>query len=286
METTVSYYTYGEDVLLFNFVLDFVILFFAQKIITGRYALSRLCFAALLGSVYALFSVLFPHTWGEPYAKLLISFVMGICVLEHKKDVRSCIAVTACIYAMSFFFSGFVLFLFENARALPIKNAVFVLFSVCVVAILLFAGIEAYKSNFRNSAFLYSATLCYKNQQMQVALFLDSGNAVKRIYGKYVIFLQKPVLEALLTDLHTLVSKEYNEIIETIETAPCCDRAKIVFISTAAQLLQPMPAFMLDWVAIESEERVIRNNVLAVMMKDAFPRKKAAGLFNADFIFD
>lgn len=284
-----QYYTYGEDVLLFNFLFDFMIVFLASKLVLGSVKPLPLFCASLLGSLYALAAVLFPAYFAGHTVKLISCLIMSLILLmgyEFRLKLLVCLSFS--IYGLSFFFSGTVLFLFEEFAGVGKMGPAVSLCVGIMCVVFLFCGINAYKYKVRENASLYTGRLVCRGKNVEVQLFLDTGNNVSKIYGKHVVFLDETIIKLIFNDSIFSNDRSYTTFLEQIQKGNKPLGVEIVFVSTATSVMEPMLAFLLDRVEILRDHATVvcRENVWGVMMKDSLANVGFSGLISADFIFD
>jgi len=101
-------YIYADIFMIFNIVLNGIILLFTALLAGVNYKLWRILFAAALGSIYALGSLLNDYSvLYTPWAKLLASLIIVLSAFPIR-SVRSLAVIVSGFYIVSFLLGGAV----------------------------------------------------------------------------------------------------------------------------------------------------------------------------------
>lgn len=166
---------YIEYAFLWNFALDFVLLWLSLLAVKRKIGWGRLSLAALVG---ALFALLFPLLSLPRFLSYLLKFSVG-CLLsliafgfpKNKKERGMYALNCALFFSFTFAFGGAILALFGDT---PKKG--FVLLTVAILSGISLFLIEKLYQKRAIHRYIYPCTITCKEKQMEVSGFYDSGN--------------------------------------------------------------------------------------------------------------
>lgn len=177
---------YVEDVILDNFVINFLILLITAKLLKINYKIVFLIISAITGVVFTLLSlviyinsyVIFLYKFLTAVTMVLIAFKF-ISLKNFLLQFLTFIFTTAIIGGLCFlicFSFGEVEIINDN-----IYFKMFLPFGIIIVLIALFSYflfkiVELIKIQSFNSNFIYSATLLENNKKINIMAYMDTGN--------------------------------------------------------------------------------------------------------------
>lgn len=201
---------YVEWILLDNFLMDFLILYATLRLSEKQVCLWRGALGAVVGSIYALFAVLFPILTALPF-KVLASFAMCAVARPIRPLKRFGISLLS-MYGVTFVLGGAVLFFvylstgeFGNLYInLPILR--YLLIGGALGSLLLEFFLRRRFPRICES-YDIKATIC--GESISLNGFLDTGNALKDFAGASVIIADR---QALLSQLSPALAERVQSL--------------------------------------------------------------------------
>ena len=204
---------YYEEIVLLNFLLDFMILYGTKRVLKRKQSIMRLLVASFIGSFTVLFLFIKVSSLILFLIKILISSIM-ILISFGRKNYFSNIFY---FYMISIIVGGSI-FLFdlnEDSSFYYIS-----LLGVCFGTIFIFVY-EAlqYKEKYLNK---YCVTILYQNKKYQLEGFIDTGNRLISPIKK-----ESVILVNLKLDMKQVIYVPYKAL-NTTGVIPCIRPDKIV----------------------------------------------------------
>ncbi|MDU2066614.1 MAG: sigma-E processing peptidase SpoIIGA, partial [Sporomusaceae bacterium] len=187
---------YFDELLLLNFVLNSLILFFTAWVSGAPFLPVRAFGAALLGSVYSLGEVL-PQLalLYEPLSKLVLSFLL-VHIAFVCQTWRQMTRMLLIFWCTSFVFGGAILgwhFFWQSSffwtEAQPFEFTLSQIIGGGVIGgscILIWS--KGFLQQFRHEKLYFPVTICYGENSIVLKGYLDTGNAL------YTLADHRPVL--------------------------------------------------------------------------------------------
>ncbi|WP_172369764.1 sigma-E processing peptidase SpoIIGA [Sporosarcina jiandibaonis] len=185
---------YGELIIGLNMLFNFVILSFANKVVSAGATRGRLIIASLLGAIPVTF---FPSS----VIAILISFIcMTICAFGIGQEQWKNSAVMVLIGAVV---AGGLLTVLQNQITTPSGSI-----SILLYAVIAYISLYLMKKKWldvrtvrRVSELIADSTLYIWNEKIQISVFVDSGNScTEPLSGAPVHFVSFRLLEDVIPE--------------------------------------------------------------------------------------
>ena len=179
---------YIELILLDNFLMDFIILFFSVRLSERRVKIWRILLSALLGGIYSITAVLF-YSLRSMMLKILVSLIL-VALARGFKNPRGYFLSIATFYGCSMLLAGAVL-LCEYASGgniadsfvnIPILRYLLLGASLGIITAEIIIRRKQLKTHKR-----YIVTAKFGNRTIELNAALDTGNSVTDSAGNGVI---------------------------------------------------------------------------------------------------
>jgi stage II sporulation protein GA (sporulation sigma-E factor processing peptidase) len=204
-------YIYADVFIIYNMLLNGVILLLTAALTGTDYKLWRILCAAGLGSVYALAGLYGDYGYlYVPIAKFLASLIILAAAFPFR-SIKSLAVATGGFYIVSFLLGGAVmgwLFFFRQSAvtipgdtawlSLPGEQVAAAVLVAVLTAILVWRRLTAVTAVRR---MLVTLTISYENRQTKVTAFLDTGNQLFTVAGHNpVVLVEQQALTPILSE--------------------------------------------------------------------------------------
>lgn len=281
---------YVDVIFIINFIMDFILLVTAGRILRYESSPLRMCLGAAAGAAGACLFAVTPEINRLVRfltAYLLLSFLM-IWITFRRKSWREQIKAVVLLYISTFFlggllnglyyYTGFGLHLADNSHLYLLLA-----FLTGTAGMLIFVRFLR-KLRYKESE-LYTAELTFHEKTVRAVGFMDTGNCLRDPYlGKPVIVTEYTVIEPLLTNSeNTMLQK----LLDNFEEG--CSSGNFPEWKEAAGEILPirlipfhsvgksgmLPAFELDKVVLwEGKEETVREKVLTAISRKKLSVRK------------
>jgi len=178
---------YIEQILIDNFIINFLIIFCASIILKIKFNKILIGLSSLIGAVFALFSPLinFPSAFLF-LIKIVLSLFM-VSILKKYKKFKEFILIYLTFILLTMLFGGACLFLLTSfdknfnlnnytTYSLPLGLIVIIIFFIMIIIKNIFKNVYRRKSV---NNFIYNIILFNNEKYFKLTAFLDSGNLLK-----------------------------------------------------------------------------------------------------------
>ena len=178
---------YIEQVLIDNFIINFLILLSLSKILKVKLKKYRLVISSLLGSIVALILPLFNFSFIlNSLVKILLSLIMVILVKKFTK-FKEYFLYHLTFLLLTFVFGGaclFILTMFDknfntsnfSTYSLPLGAIVLIILFIYIVIKNIFKN---FYTRQKINNFIYKIIIENNNEKDEILAFLDSGNTLE-----------------------------------------------------------------------------------------------------------
>lgn len=202
---------YIDLVLLINFIFDFIVLLGTSIILKRRVKLYKIIIGCLVGTLSMLVLFIRFNTFSLFLFKIIISSLMLITTFNYR-DIRFFLKNTYYFYMISIILGGLIYFF--NNQFMVASNMMFtscyrynIYFGIVISVI----GIIIYLRNIKDLKLNYNkylkAIIYFKNYEIEVNAFMDTGNKLKDPYLFRPIILVK---EDIIRDKSGVLFVPYN----------------------------------------------------------------------------
>lgn len=189
-------YVYGEEVIIVNFIGNFILLLSVFKARRLKAAYLRICVSAAIGAAYAFGAIACEGLFVSWVGKLAALAAMGAAITKPLKllDVMiNCALVTVASFA-----SGgcilFISYLFNPYLSAAVDRAISVTYPAAAFGMIIgaFATVKIYQKVFlKLEGVEYSkVTVTSEGVEMTLTLLEDSGNLLRTNTGAAVVLLE------------------------------------------------------------------------------------------------
>ena len=191
---------YLDVIFVVNFIYDFIILLSSSVILKRNVKLTRIILGSLIGSITIFILFIRFNSFTLFLFKLVISIFMVLITYGYN-DIRYFIKNIYYLYLVSIILGGLLYFInnnFSHNVGLVFYNSYKLnIFFGIIISII---GIYIYMKNIRDLKINYNkylkATIYFKDYEVEVKAFVDTGNKLKDPYSfKPIILVDKNILK-------------------------------------------------------------------------------------------
>ncbi len=231
-------YVYGEEVILVNFIGDFLIAATAVLARNKKFSPLRCSAAGIIGVAYAFAAILWSSITVHFPVKILVSFAMAFVITKNNK-IKDILLNTALLVFVSFVSAGCTLclsFLFSGSLILTggylFTSNYATIFSGMIlgcVSVYFIYGILNKQLKF--DRLIYECCIRFKGEIMKAKLLADSGNLLKTLTGNPVIVLESSLF-IYLTKITQVRFADYGEYEQYIKQKDIKAITSIIYAQT------------------------------------------------------
>lgn len=229
-------YVYGEEVIIVNFIGDFMILATVLFTRNKPFSIFRCAAGAVIGVLYAFGAILWGSITINLPMKLLVSCAMAL-IITKPCTFKDTIINAAVIIFTSFVSAGCTLFfsfvftssLYVGGGFLFSSNYALLFFGMlagCLSVKQIYGVMNKYLQFDR---LIYPCTVVYNNKIKTINLLADSGNLLRTVTGKNVVVLDHQIFSDL-TGISKMRFESYEEYEEYFRQLNEFDRFKVGII--------------------------------------------------------
>jgi stage II sporulation protein GA (sporulation sigma-E factor processing peptidase) len=280
---------YIDVLFIVNLVLNYLILFSADKFLKKESGALRILMGAGLGALYSVIIVILPGITFlySLIAKILLSILI-VYITFTPRTLKTFMKSILTFYGVSFLFGGAVLgvmYFYEGSGF--IKNGIIyyywnskwtlTVFGVAFAAIIFRTIIQITKFNFLKKNLIFSTIIFLNGRSVKVNGFVDTGNSMKEPFsGKPVIIVEFDSLKDILPiDIVNSISTddENNDLFESITNCKIDQfinyKFRMIPFSVLGKENDMIPAIIADYVEINDSDKTKRfkNVVIGIYNK-------------------
>lgn len=265
---------YGELLILYNTVFNFILLAFTCEVSRFEIKKSRLFVSALVSSFIA---VVFQHNW----CISIVSFVVLI-ILAFGFNLHVLIRKGGIMWIAALFLGGCLVFIQPFIEQLSVTNFFIISMLIAICAMYMFYRHWYYEKQQRlQSTFITSTVITFYNQHIALRCYIDSGNVcTEPISGKPVHFVS---CDAIMNHLpmdwqiglqHWDANDPYN-----VSALPksLAKRIRFIQLTTVQQHMSTTIAIRFDeWALTYPSKLLINEYIVLVKQNSNFPHNTEA----------
>ena len=211
---------YIEDIILDNFIINFVLLFLTAKILNIKYKKLLLILSASIGVCFTFLNLIINLSTIMLFAyKFLIALTMLLIAFNFKSFKQFMLRFFTFLLTTALM-GGFCFLICFSFGDIELINGIVyykiflpmgvIVGLVFILAILIIKIIEVIKLKSYNSNFIYNITLCENQKIINSTAFLDTGNTlVDPLTGKPVNIITYKLFQKIFKEvpLHQIILK-------------------------------------------------------------------------------
>ena len=169
---------YYEEVLILNFLLDFMILYGTKRILKINVCIFRLIIGSIVGSLTTFLLLIDISNFNLFIIKILLSIIIITISFGYKNILVN----TFYFYIISIIIGG-VFYLFELDNNIYIIHIILVIGSFIIIKLLVYELLK-YKEKYINK---YIVDIYFNNKKYKLEGFIDTGNRLISKKGENII---------------------------------------------------------------------------------------------------
>lgn len=218
---------YIEDVIIDNFIIDFIILYITAKLLKVRYKNFWMIISAGIGASFTVLSLVITLSTGLNFLyKFLTAVTMLLIAFNFKSFKQFALRFLTFLFSTALMGGFCFLICFSFGEITLINGNIYykiflpmgiIVGSIFIIAFLVIKIIEVIKFRAYNSNFIYNATLSEKEKTVSSLAFVDTGNTLTDpLTGKPVNIITYKVFQKLFKGipLHQIILKQVPEKLE------------------------------------------------------------------------
>lgn len=278
-------YVYGEEVILVNFIGDFII---AATVVLARnkkFSFLRCSAAGAIGVLYAFSAIIWSSVMIQFPVKILVSFAMAFFITKENK-IKDIFLNTALLVFISFVAAGctlFLSFLFSSSIVLSAgylfgSGYVTILAGMIIgcSSVYFLYGLLNKQLNF--DQMIYPCSVHINGEKRNVKLLADSGNLLRTISGNNVIVLENSIFTSL-TQILKVRFADYAEYESYVRSLNDCLKS-VVSIVFAQTIHSSEYLLVIKADEIRFENGVVLSDVYIASGNVKRPKGEFNGIFN------
>ncbi len=200
---------YVELVLIDNFFMDLIILFFTAKVLNEKFSIIKMISASLLGSIFALAIPILGEFMADfPIVFISLKFVFGcFLVVISRGTFKGIFVATITFYICTFVVGGAMIGLSYIFKSGQVFQTFFLLdvptSIILIVPIVMYFLIKMLVIKFFSTSsvqkFLYKGQLIFNNKSVNIKIFHDSGNFLVDLDNNPLPIVQYSSIKSILT---------------------------------------------------------------------------------------
>lgn len=203
---------YLDLVLFINFSFDFLLLLIVSLILKRNIKLKKIFYGGIVGSLSTFLLFIKLNNLELFLYKVIISILM-ILITFNYKNIKYILKNILYLYIVSIILGGFIYlincqFSYKHSGIIFFNNG----FSINIILLIIISPIMLYlykkelDSYKLNESYYYKMDIYYKDKELNLNAFLDTGNKLKDPYmGLPIIVANKNVIDEKLIDDFILV---------------------------------------------------------------------------------
>ena len=267
---------YIDIILAENMIMNYIILFATGIIVKVSFKQTKLIFASLLGSLYAIMSYVSKlEVYMNQATKILLSIII-IYIAFTPKNIKMLVKEWVIFYLTSFCFGGAAYYLLYYISPKQINNINGILTGSYPIKIAILGGILGFiiiiisfkiiKNRINKSSIFYDIEIGLNDKKCTFKAILDTGNLlVDPITSSPVIIVESKVIKKIISEdilkniLDFSNSNNYENVPEEMRT-----RCRFIPFSSIGKKNGIIVGIKLDYIKIyEEDNELIRNDVIA-----------------------
>ena len=282
----VETYVYGDVILLENLIMNYLILWSTARLTRYKYSKLKLLIAALLGSIYALFSYFPEYSYLYSFFMKILFSILIVIIAYMPAYFHLLLKLIGVFYIVSFMFGGaaFGFFYFINGLDLTRNGVSFI--ADFPIRVLVVAVIAAYftvryswdyiQHRIKRERLILTVEMSFDKKQLCLDALVDTGNSLKDpITNAPVMITEYGMIRELLPDdiqkiFEQSGENDLNAIAEIMAISKWAARFRIIPYKSLGRENGMLVGFKPDLVTIfDSGRRVqLRNIVIAIYRKN------------------
>lgn len=206
---------YIDLVFLFNFIINFILMFSIEKVFKDKIKYFRLFIASFIGSCIVVLSLFYKEVFK------IFKFSLGILIMAigtQKITFSKSIIKISMFYTENLALVGFL-------GTFEVNTCVWLIFATALIlGLLFFEHFKKYYIFLLNAK--YNVIVTQKNQIFKCGAFLDTGNSASNSYGVPIVFLDKKYQKDIFQEYQLVSINTVNG--EKLEKAYKVDKFEII----------------------------------------------------------
>ena len=292
---------YIDVIFLENVIMNFIILYATAIILKINPKTTRLIFASIIGSVYAIITYV---TQIEIYTSVVLKSILAIIIVYvafYPQNIKKMLKQVAIFYLTSFVFGGVTLYLiyYIKPQEVFIKNGVFVgqhilkiiMLSAIVAFVTIKISLKIIKTKINPKDMYCKIKIKLNEKIIETRAMIDTGNLVKEpITNTPVVILESSLLEdilpsKILNNLENILGGDFSKIPEEIQQKYISKFRCIPFSSLGKQngMLLGIKADEIQ-IEVEEEKKNSKNVIIGIYDKSLTKKGEYRALIGIELI--
>ncbi len=266
-------YVYGEDVLILNFFLNYILLYGTGKIKKEDLSMLKLIFPSFLGSMYVIVSIYY-----LPVVNIFIKAFIGIlmCALAYEfKSLNKLLKEFIIFFFLSMFLAGVVLFIpsilggdftLVNGKFIASSSSVNIFLGVIFMFLILYEVFKNQENNMMLKQLIFPVSIVGNGINSQFNTYLDTGNFLSTTLGKSIILVKNQVLNKEMKEYNFNI-KSYTDYINLYDSLPVYLKDKLSYTyykSSKEKKMLPVIKVEEFHIVVNGKNHILKNQFIGI----------------------
>ena len=292
---------YVDEILLENFILNFIILYATGLISKSRIRFFKIALGSIIGSVYTLIYYNFQsNIYINIISKIILSIVM-IYISYTPENFKSMSKLIIFFYLTSFVFGGaaFSVIYMVNTGKISIHNGILIgsytiktiLVGIIIAFIIIVLAFKFIKSKFNKKDLLCDIKIKINEKEIKTKALVDTGNMLKEpITNIPVIVVEHKLLydivpREILDNIENILGGDLKNITENIKNE-YMSKLKVIPFTSLGKENGMLLGLKADGVEVETTDNVknIDKVIIGIYNKKISKNEKYRALLGIDMV--